>query len=288
MPNRLRISEEISPRRPRTIPALRTAAALLLVLGVISSPVIGRAAPQPAASARPAAAKAARKTSPGTKKAAAPAGSKVKKPVSGSIAKKAPATAKKAPVTPRKAPASAPKATAKGVQPPTSPPTGTTTGKKAAPKLATSGKPKKPAASGSAVTRRPIAPVPASALAADSELLRHATDLLGRPYRFGGNAGSFDCSGFVREVFSRSGFDLPRSARDQFRIGDKVGSDELSPGDLVFFRTYRRDASHVGIYLGENQFIHAATRGGRVQIDSLRQDYYSTRYLGARRIAPAS
>lgn len=88
----------------------------------------------------------------------------------------------------------------------------------------------------------------------------------------------------MHSVLSATGVDAPRSAREQFRLGKPVDVDELEPGDLVFFRTYRSGASHVGIYLGEGQFIHAATRLGRVTVSSLDEPYYANRYLGARRI----
>ena len=117
-----------------------------------------------------------------------------------------------------------------------------------------------------------------------SPVLNVAAHLLGRPYRFGADGGAFDCSGFVRTVFARVGVELPHSAREQFDMGDRVARDDLEPGDLVFFQTYRRSASHVGIYVGDDKFVHAATRGGQVQVDSLNDAYYAHRYLGARRI----
>jgi len=115
-----------------------------------------------------------------------------------------------------------------------------------------------------------------------------AQQYLGRPYRFGSTQGSYDCSGFVRQVFAELGVDLPHSAREQFDLGDRISRDDLAPGDLVFFRTYRRGASHVGIYIADDKFIHAATRGGQIQVDSLDQSYYASRYLGARRVEPQS
>lgn len=117
-----------------------------------------------------------------------------------------------------------------------------------------------------------------------SPVLQSAAEFLGRPYRFGSEGGSFDCSGFVRTVFAKIGIDLPHSAREQFSLGERVGRDELEPGDLVFFQTSRRSASHVGIYVGDDKFVHAATRGGQVQVDSLDESYYARRYLGARRL----
>jgi len=117
-----------------------------------------------------------------------------------------------------------------------------------------------------------------------SPVLALAAEFLGRPYRFGAAGWAYDCSGFVRTVFGQLGIELPHSAREQFTVGDRVSRDALEPGDLVFFRTYRRTASHVGIYVGEDRFIHAATRGGQVQVDSLNHGYYARRYLGARRV----
>ncbi len=117
-----------------------------------------------------------------------------------------------------------------------------------------------------------------------SPVVQSAAEFLGHPYRFGSAGGSFDCSGFVRTVFAKIGIELPHSAREQFSLGERVGRDELEPGDLVFFHTYRHSASHVGIYVGDDKFVHAATRGGQVQVDSLDEAYYARRYLGARRL----
>lgn len=131
------------------------------------------------------------------------------------------------------------------------------------------------------------APDPNQALlpvADTSPILSSAATLLGRPYRFGSEGGAFDCSGFVRTVFAHVGVELPHSAREQFTLGDRVGRDNLEPGDLVFFRTYRHYATHVGIYVGDDMFVHAATRGGQVQVDSLSEAYYVHHYIGARRI----
>jgi cell wall-associated NlpC family hydrolase len=103
-----------------------------------------------------------------------------------------------------------------------------------------------------------------------SPVLSIAAQYLGRPYRFGSEGNAFDCSGFVRTVFADMGVDLPHSAREIATFGDRVARDELEPGDLVFFRNARqRQASHVGIYVGDDKFVHAATRGGQVQVDSL-------------------
>jgi cell wall-associated NlpC family hydrolase len=118
-----------------------------------------------------------------------------------------------------------------------------------------------------------------------SPVLELAAHFLGRPYRFGADLGAFDCSGFVRRVFSKVGIDLPHSAREQFTYGDRVGRDDLEPGDLVFFgNSRRRYATHVGIYVGEDKFVHAARRSGQVQVDSLSEAYFAEHYLGARRL----
>jgi cell wall-associated NlpC family hydrolase len=118
-----------------------------------------------------------------------------------------------------------------------------------------------------------------------SPVLELAAQFLGQPYRFGSDYGAFDCSGFVRRVFLKVGIDLPHSAREQFMFGDRVSRDDLEPGDLVFFRNARRrSVTHVGIYVGEDKFVHAATHGGQVQVDSLDESYYAHHYIGARRI----
>ena len=117
-----------------------------------------------------------------------------------------------------------------------------------------------------------------------SPVVAAAARFLGKPYRFGAESGAFDCSGFVRRVFARIGIDLPHSAREQFALGDRVRRDDLEPGDLVFFDTHRHAPTHVGIYVGDDKFVHAASHGGQVQVDSLTDTYYAHRYLGARRI----
>jgi cell wall-associated NlpC family hydrolase len=118
-------------------------------------------------------------------------------------------------------------------------------------------------------------------------LIQRATSWIGVSYRFGGsdeNKG-FDCAGFVRRVFSTIGVILPRSAATQFQEGCAVSLDELQPGDLVFFRnTYKRGISHVGIYLGDNLFVHAASRKRSVAVDRLDAPYFQMHYAGGRRI----
>ncbi len=116
-------------------------------------------------------------------------------------------------------------------------------------------------------------------------LLRVARGMLAVPYRFGGTTlWGLDCSGFVQKAFAFLDLDLPRTAREQFREGAKIAKADLSPGDLVFFRTYAEYPSHVGIYLGDNRFIHASAHDRKVTIDSLDTPYYVKRYLGAKRL----
>lgn len=111
-------------------------------------------------------------------------------------------------------------------------------------------------------------------------ILATARQFIGVPYVFGGTSPyGFDCSGFTMETFAKHGIQLPRCADDQFYQGKPVR--ELIPGDLVFFTTYLPGPSHVGIYVGHDKFIHASCSHG-VTISSLKEDYYATRYLGAR------
>lgn len=126
----------------------------------------------------------------------------------------------------------------------------------------------------------------ASANPTGSVIVQAASRFRGVRYRWGGSSRSgFDCSGFTRYVFRhKAGIDLPHSSSAQFRKGVPVSRKELKSGDLVFFRTYRRGASHVGIYIGNGKFIHASSSGGRVRVDSMNSGYYRARYVGARRI----
>ncbi|WP_051919437.1 C40 family peptidase [Basilea psittacipulmonis] len=114
-----------------------------------------------------------------------------------------------------------------------------------------------------------------------------ALDHLGIRYRFGGTspAGGFDCSGLIYYTVNKSlGVKLPRTARVMATIGEKVSREDLQPGDLVFFNTRGHRNSHVGIYLGDNQFIHAPRTGRNVSIESLNSSYWIKHYNGARRI----
>ena len=111
-----------------------------------------------------------------------------------------------------------------------------------------------------------------------------ALSLRGAPYRNGGTTPSgFDCSGFVQYVFGQHGVAMPRETREQFRVGGRVDRDRLQPGDLVFFTTIAPGASHVGIVIGGDQFVHAPSERGVVRVESLATAYWSRRYVGARR-----
>jgi cell wall-associated NlpC family hydrolase len=120
-----------------------------------------------------------------------------------------------------------------------------------------------------------------------NDLVLNAMGFMGIPYRWGGATPEtgFDCSGFVQFVFRQAtGMLLPRSSFDQIHHGVSVMLDELQPGDLVFFNTMRAQFSHVGIYIGENRFIHSPSRGKTVEIVDLTEAYWKKRYNGARRL----
>jgi cell wall-associated NlpC family hydrolase len=119
------------------------------------------------------------------------------------------------------------------------------------------------------------------------DLILKGLELVGINYRRGGtNADSgLDCSGFVQLVFKDSiGKLLPRTAKEQSQVGDVIDKNELKPGDLVFFNTMRRTFSHVGIYLGDNRFVHAPRTGAEVRVEDMSQGYWVKRYNGARRV----
>lgn len=124
--------------------------------------------------------------------------------------------------------------------------------------------------------------------ASAQQAIDQALDLIGIRYRPGGSMpeSGFDCSGFVGHVFREGlGLVLPRSSKEISNAGEVVQKTELRPGDLVFFNTMRRAFSHVGIYLGNNQFVHAPRVGGKVRIEDMTESYWAKRYNGARRIA---
>ena len=115
-------------------------------------------------------------------------------------------------------------------------------------------------------------------------IITGAMQYMGVPYVFGGTTPyGFDCSGYVQYVFAQAGISLPRTADVQYEVGTPISTAELIPGDLVFFQTYTYGASHVGIYVGDGNFIHASSSYG-VTISSLSSAYYSSHYIGSRRI----
>lgn len=117
----------------------------------------------------------------------------------------------------------------------------------------------------------------------------YAVSLVGSPYRLGGSAPEtgLDCSGFVGHVYrTMTGVQLPRDSRAIYDATASLPVDELRPGDLVFFNTLNRAYSHVGIYLGENRFVHASSsRTGGVMVSNLDDRYWRARYEGARRVS---
>jgi len=122
---------------------------------------------------------------------------------------------------------------------------------------------------------------------AAQDVILQGLKLVGVRYRWGGNDedSGLDCSGFVRLVFKDSvGESLPRTAREMSEVGQQVDTSQLKPGDLVFFNTMRRAFSHVGIYLGDNHFMHAPRAGAEVRVESMESSYWMKRYNGARRI----
>ena len=124
-----------------------------------------------------------------------------------------------------------------------------------------------------------------------SELVVNAMGFLGVPYRRGGNSfeTGFDCSGFVRAMYQQTvGLILPRSADQQAAATQTIEKSDLKPGDLVFFNTMRRAFSHVGIYIGDDKFIHSPKPGAEVRVEDMRLGYWQTRFNGARRVAAAA
>ncbi len=124
-----------------------------------------------------------------------------------------------------------------------------------------------------------------------SSLINTAMGMIGIPYRFGGTSAEtgFDCSGFVRAIYQDTvGHLLPRRADEQAKATQKIDKKELKPGDLVFFNTMRRTFSHVGIYVGNGQFIHSPSKGKTVRVESMNTSYWTKRFNGARRVDVAN
>ena len=129
--------------------------------------------------------------------------------------------------------------------------------------------------------------VTSSVVDGTESLINNAMQLIGVRYRWGGNTpqSGLDCSGFVRYVFNDTfGFLLPRKSAQMSQVGLEIRKDELRPGDLVFFNTMRHAFSHVGIYVGDNKFIHAPSKGKSIRVDDMTKAYWEKRYNGARRM----
>jgi hypothetical protein len=118
-----------------------------------------------------------------------------------------------------------------------------------------------------------------------NEIVETARHFIGLPYQWGGSSpdNGFDCSGLTVAVYRINGLNLPRTSKEQYRVGIPIKKGQLKSGDLVFFATSKRKrVSHVGIYTGDNKFIHAPGKGRRICATSLSKKYFKTRYAGAR------
>lgn len=129
-------------------------------------------------------------------------------------------------------------------------------------------------------------PTTASSSALGEQIVALAKQYLGTPYVLGGNGpSSFDCSGFTKYIYAQFGYTLNRTATDQLQNGVSISRDELQPGDLVFFKyNTSKPVSHVGIYIGGGEFIHASTNRYMVQIDQMNSGHYDNVFVYARRI----
>ena len=133
-----------------------------------------------------------------------------------------------------------------------------------------------------ALPASPASPAPFDSYA----LTGTALALRGTPYRDGGtDVSGFDCSGFTQYVFGQHGVRLPREVRDQFQTGMQVDLHDVRAGDLLFFETISDGASHVGLAIGGDQFVHAPSSRGVVRVEKFTATYWATRFVGARRIA---
>lgn len=137
-----------------------------------------------------------------------------------------------------------------------------------------------------AIVRELIRDIPVDANASIFE--KTALSFLNTPYRFGGNGqNGIDCSGFVQKVFGEFDLKLPRTAREQYTLGTRVPKGDLQLGDLIFFQTYAKYPSHVGIYIGDDKMIHASSRNKGVVVSSINSNYFRKRFIGAKRLGLA-
>jgi cell wall-associated NlpC family hydrolase len=118
-----------------------------------------------------------------------------------------------------------------------------------------------------------------------ADVLQTALAYRGVPYRFGGDnpTAGFDCSGFIQFVLSSHAVAVPRTTAEQFQIGRRVGARDIQAGDLVFFSTVAPGASHVGMALNADEFVHAPAASGVVRVERLHASYWQSRFVGARR-----
>ena len=155
------------------------------------------------------------------------------------------------------------------------------------------GAPVPPTAADAAPTPSDAAPIPSDAartftVREPAAIISTALSFRGIPYRNGGTDPSgFDCSGFVQYVYAMHGTGLPREVHSQYRFGREIDRDDVKPGDLVFFETVSRGASHVGLAIGGDEFVHAPSSRGVVRIEKLTSSYWASRFVGARRVENA-
>lgn len=114
------------------------------------------------------------------------------------------------------------------------------------------------------------------------QIVNTATQYIGTPYRHGGtNPSGFDCSGYVFFVYNKNGISIPRSTIQQYTKGQKIPYRMAQPGDLLFFKITMNEISHVGIFVGDDTFIHAPSSGKHVRYDSIKNSYWKKRFCGA-------
>lgn len=139
----------------------------------------------------------------------------------------------------------------------------------------------------SPVSLRPAPAVsPVSSVVSPTDILQTALGFRGVPYRYGGESPTtgFDCSGFVRFVMAQHQLTLPRTAAEQFQVGQRVSARDIQAGDLVFFSTVAPGASHVGLAISKDEFVHAPASSGVVRVERLEWSYWQSRFVGARRL----
>jgi cell wall-associated NlpC family hydrolase len=144
----------------------------------------------------------------------------------------------------------------------------------------------RPSAPGAAIPETPIGTsgLPATSVSGYA-IAGTALSLRGAPYRNGGaDPSGFDCSGFIWYVFAQHGIRIGRTVGEQFREGIEVSPDALEPGDLLFFTTDAAGASHVGMAIGGDEFVHAPSSRGIVRVERLSSSYWAPRYVGAKRL----